>query len=268
MDYLYHYTNLSSLALILSNKTIRFNSLCNVDDLQEQETEDIKNLGRFCFISSWTDDSSESIPMWNMYTEMASGVRIRLPKFPFEETKSVTEKDGKPIFKYGHIDDIASIIPVQKMLEYKFYTPGLQRQENILFEVQYTQDKKKLYPKIFSESLEGVELAFGNLGIYKNEGWKFQKEWRYKFLALPLDLSDEEHMEENLKVMVSDIISGKANLSFSHYDIPILTEAFSQMEIVLSPKMSEGNRLIVNNLVEKYNPTAKVYESVYKGKLA
>ncbi len=31
-DYLYHYTSIENLALILKNKTIRFNSLINVDD--------------------------------------------------------------------------------------------------------------------------------------------------------------------------------------------------------------------------------------------
>ena len=66
IEYLYHYTNIETLALILKNRTIRFNSLDKMDDLQEQQTADIKNIGQFCYISSWTDDSTESIPMWNM----------------------------------------------------------------------------------------------------------------------------------------------------------------------------------------------------------
>ena len=66
-EYLYHYTNIETLALILHNHTFRFNSLDKMDDLQEQETADLKNAGQFCYISSWTDDVAESIPMWNMY---------------------------------------------------------------------------------------------------------------------------------------------------------------------------------------------------------
>lgn len=31
-EFLYHYTSIDSLALILKNRTIRFNSLINVDD--------------------------------------------------------------------------------------------------------------------------------------------------------------------------------------------------------------------------------------------
>ena len=63
MDYLFHYTSVDILALILKNRTIRFNSLDRMDDLQEQETADIKNVGQFCYISFWTDDEEESIPM-------------------------------------------------------------------------------------------------------------------------------------------------------------------------------------------------------------
>ena len=46
-EYLYHYTNIETLALILRNQTIRFNSLDKMDDLQEQQTADIKNIGQF-----------------------------------------------------------------------------------------------------------------------------------------------------------------------------------------------------------------------------
>ena len=82
--YLYHYTSVESLALILENSTIRLNSLDRMDDLQEKETKDLKGLGSFCYVSSWTDDHSEQIPMWKMYTDLKAGVRIRLKTLPFK----------------------------------------------------------------------------------------------------------------------------------------------------------------------------------------
>lgn len=51
-----------------------------MDDLQEQETSDITNVGQFCCISSWTENEAESIPMWKMYSSLESGVRIKLKK--------------------------------------------------------------------------------------------------------------------------------------------------------------------------------------------
>ena len=62
-DYLYHYTSLENLALILKNRTIRFSPLSKVDDLQESRSRDLKNVGRFVFVSCWTDEKEESIPM-------------------------------------------------------------------------------------------------------------------------------------------------------------------------------------------------------------
>lgn len=44
MRYLYHYTSLETLALILKNKTLCFNSLLNVDDVEEAQSKD---MGKF-----------------------------------------------------------------------------------------------------------------------------------------------------------------------------------------------------------------------------
>ena len=43
-EYLYHYTSIETLLLILKNKTLAFNSLINVDDLEECESKDIKKI--------------------------------------------------------------------------------------------------------------------------------------------------------------------------------------------------------------------------------
>ena len=44
MEFLYHYTSLETLALILKNKTVCFNNLLNVDYIEEAETEIWANL--------------------------------------------------------------------------------------------------------------------------------------------------------------------------------------------------------------------------------
>ena len=45
MDYLYHYTSIETLALILKNNTLCFNNLLNVDDSEEAETFDMGKFG-------------------------------------------------------------------------------------------------------------------------------------------------------------------------------------------------------------------------------
>ena len=98
VEYLYHYTSIETLELILKHKTIRFNSLDKMDDLQEQETADLKNIGQFCYISSWTDDPTESIPMWNMYASLNRGVRIRIRKNPFKVYENTASELSKVSF--------------------------------------------------------------------------------------------------------------------------------------------------------------------------
>ena len=83
--HLYHYTSIENLLLILKTKSICFSSLENVDDMEEMETEDLKNFGRFYYVSCWNKSSKESIPLWTMYSQDMKGVRIELPIFPFEK---------------------------------------------------------------------------------------------------------------------------------------------------------------------------------------
>ena len=51
---LYHYTSIENLLLILKTKSICFSSLENVDDMEEKETGDLQNFGRFYYVSAGT----------------------------------------------------------------------------------------------------------------------------------------------------------------------------------------------------------------------
>lgn len=82
---LYHYTSLDTLALILTNKSICFNTLLNVDDIDEAETSDLGQFGKYVYVSCWTDEAAESIAMWQLYTPNMHGVRIQLPVYPFKK---------------------------------------------------------------------------------------------------------------------------------------------------------------------------------------
>ena len=62
-DVLYHYTSVESLAMILSTKTFRLSPLSALDDSQEEKAEDVTKIGRTIFVSCWTDDDKESIPV-------------------------------------------------------------------------------------------------------------------------------------------------------------------------------------------------------------
>ncbi len=85
MDYLFHYTTVDTLELILKYKTIRFNALYKMDDFQEQYSAHGPALGKHYFISSWTEAEEEIPRMWKEYCkpDPSRGVRLRMPVNPF-----------------------------------------------------------------------------------------------------------------------------------------------------------------------------------------
>ena len=263
--YLYHYTNIETLALILQNHTFRFNSLNKMDDLQEQETADLKNVGQFCYISSWTDDVDESIPMWNMYTSINSGVRIKLKKHPFKFHENTADElrqvINAPVTDNTNGTPLKSLIPFADMFRRKFIAAGATP-ENILHKVEYSSDHEKLYPQLVHVDGDKFSIALGTLGKYKNTHWAFQNEWRYILLLFPLDLNQPvETLSQAAQIMGNKILQGLEKQPFPFYDMIIDDAAYCEMEITLSPKISTGNRIIVENLVKRYNPSAIVKDS-------
>jgi len=93
---LYQYTSVGSLEEILQSRTLRFSRLDKVNDPQEATASDLPFASSSIFVSCWTSEEAESIPMWSMYGETLRGVRVRLPAnmFAGRRTAMVYEKGG------------------------------------------------------------------------------------------------------------------------------------------------------------------------------
>jgi len=75
---IYHYTTIETLALILKNKTIRFNRLDQVDDVEETmygSGPDDLIYEKYTFTSCWTKEEQENLALWKMYAGY-DGIRI------------------------------------------------------------------------------------------------------------------------------------------------------------------------------------------------
>ena len=119
-----------------------------------------------------------------------------------------------------------------------------------------------MYPHILKEDWEHFTLVLGNLGKHKNLHWKFPKEWRYILIILPLNINQPvEKSLVNFQIIANKMKLGLEKQPFPHYDMSIYAEAFADMEITLSPRISAGSRIIVQNFIEKYNPAALLTES-------
>lgn len=266
---LFHYTSLSSFALILKNRTIRFTRLDKLDDPQESRTADSRNLAKTRFASCWTACSNESIPMWREYAGVGCGVRIELPVDPFRRycwSKDVLEGvTGLPCENVngGGSPFNASLVPFEALWDKGLYVMAAAGKNGILKEVEYTDDHGLLFPEIIEWHDDGSLTAqVGDLGTRKATAWSYQAEWRYLLTIIPIDMKgswfDQEAALSRLGAFVSDRADAETP---AWYDLEISDEAFSCMRVTASPGMSAGNRVIMDALLDRYNPAASVIPS-------
>ena len=263
---LYKYTTLESLALILKSKKIRLNPLTAMDDLQEAETGDEIEYGKYVFISSWMDQPLESIAMWKLYSNMSSGVRIGLQRYPFKKY-TITKQDMERVFPNVEVNGTQAdlIVPIEECFNDSYFILNFLYEKS-LEKVEYTDDPKRLSPKVFTIGNEEIKLASAKLGKYKNTYWEFQNEERYVLRFLPVDVKQMLGPAVNAAdIVYKSFINTKDFLPY--YDLKISDEAYCSMEITLSPQFSDGNRVILESLCEKYNPNMRISESALRNRV-
>lgn len=256
-DYLYHYTNLSSLGLILKNQNLKFNTLKNMDDLEEIKAKDLSEYGKYYYVSSWTDDKEEKLSLWNMYTRDMSGVRIKLHTLPFET------------YTYHIREGIVDIVSDDNFFPQEFYkndkfVPIYYPNKSFVDRIEYTDDEALLCPQLISYNYDKNEtsLDLNILGHYKRKEWYFQDEIRYKILFLPVKLNEMG----DLNIIKRNIIEQK-NMPFDSCFLKIKDKYFKEIEITKGHKMNEADSEILDLLVKNYCPTAFIKESKFKGKI-
>jgi hypothetical protein len=255
-QFLYHYTNVESLAYILSTKKIRFSCLSNVDDINDGENPHFSHLRNFYFVSCWTDLEQESIPFWNMYTKDMSGVRIKLPVRPFV-IHQIPYEEHKVFVNYQY-----SIFPKEEVFgnDYVIYPF-----EEILDKITYTKNIKLLNPDIIEIDDDGeiakVNFEFSKYAINKSILWRFQSEWRYSAFALPKSVAQNFDQDGIIKFAKGEY----PNISQKYLYADIKPELYNVMEIVLGPKQNHAQQLIVKSLMKEFCPNAKITNSILTG---
>ena len=273
MDYLYHYTSVESLALILKNKSFRLSPLSVLDDLQEERVKDSQTFGEYVFVSSWTEDDEESIPMWNMYSSMSYGIRIKMKKNPFktyeiDKTLLLHEFHNVQLTQniFGGYDMVFSaekpsgyttkfsiknlIIPPKDFFSEKYFLYNCCPND-ILIKVDYTNKNELLTPQIVND----YSIFIGKLGRHKKKCWEFQKEWRYILRFSPIGFKEiVNHPIDSLEAIYKRYCNPTKALPFKYFYLTLEDDALDTMEITLSPKLSEGYRTIIQLLKQKYNP--------------
>lgn len=271
--YLYHYTSIDTLLLILKNKTICFNSLVNVDDLEECETGDIKKLGRFCYASCWTDSDEELIALWSMYTPNMQGVRIKLEQFPFvkynyKKGDYYFKEDSTSFINYKELteEDKASIVPNCPILTKVIYTDD----ESLLFLISKNVEKQTINANGKITNTENISYKIDKIGKYKRKNWEFQNEVRYLISMTPwsvreLELcSKQKDFVKAQRELLNRLENENIKEPYDRYFLKLDENKLENIEILLGPKVTEAQKEIVNLIVKEYCPTAKIYQSTLK----
>lgn len=277
-DFLYHYTSIDGLAHILKTRQIRFSRLDLLDDVSEGQSRDEVDWRKYYFVSCWTANEEESIPLWNMYTPEMKGVRLKLPTQLFK----LYEINLSDIPEFIQIADttqapkganirVFSYMPYEVLHgEDYFVMPNFFNDENWPLKVEYTNDEALLNQDLieYNDHLQMTHIKSFEIAKYKKKVWSFQDEWRFRifcFNAAPRSLKDEMTENDYYNLMVKELSTLGKGVSQEHFSMDIDDKAFSSIEISLGSKLELAQEIIVDALVKVYCPTAVVKQSALSG---
>lgn len=265
--FLYHYTSVDTLELILRNKTIRFNPLNKMDDPLEQWSAHGVQEGKHVFVSSWSDQCNEIPDMWKQYCKPGpeTGVRIKLPTNPFSTVqnnlpfgiKECLQKQIALVDSFvfwalgkhtiGDLDEdqklfhkaldkhpeqkprLASIMDGFTHNTVECYTRDVN---SLLHQVTYTNDPNKLFPWLYFDYQGQHFEVYKDFGKYKDTSWAWQHEWRY-LLHFRMTTPGVRHADGSIDLYP---------LPFSYYDLILDNDKLKQMEVTLSPVITKRAR--------------------------
>lgn len=271
-DLIHHYTSINTLALILKNRNVRFNRLDRVDDVSEAKAFGKYDLSKNIFVSCWTDSNEESIPLWHIYTDNMTGVRISLPK-DFIKYQPLKPESEAALITHGEV--LSPISWEQLLTDEYFILPNILSREQFERKVEYVDDIEGIYKDAVNMDI-GIDgkanlsiSKVGDLAGYKHRNWSFQEEFRFVLFILPSipipegGITDKDFMSK-LPSHVIQCIHDGIGPSIEWFDLNI-GKAIDDVKVTLGPMCNEGDRIMIESLLSQYTSNGKVVDSVLKG---
>lgn len=271
---LYHYTTIDTLAHIMNNRSLKFNRLDQLDDVTESEPFADYNPLQYIFSCSFTFDPLESIPLWKMYANMDTGIRLEFdserlfkpvltvlkapihsheqhefPPYLYTAVKSEDILNDDYMLMFWSLPEEDSLCSCIKLKKIEYIDNFRDKYKSQLV----ITDKKKNDGSI-SRSLSYNPTDFG---FYKSRYWEFQKEIRCLIYAAPFPKDQNE---------MSVIASGKRELRTKYILVPLSQDSLDNLHITLAPKATESSRLIVESLTRGLQNVC-IKDSILKGKI-
>ena len=276
-DCLYHYTSVNNLAYILSQKTIRFNRLDRVADLDEGFDPEHELAKQLVFVSCWTAEEKESIALWKLYTDFC-GVRICLCRdmFMTENQSDNSENDLE------NVQDLKGECFKRNPENYTLHrTADSYNNAQRLYSEEYPEISKfpvtlqspatEIRGPSFVRYMNDIKSSIMDdelFGLLKKEEWTFEHEVRFRvFGAFSIDKikhvyrgEKEIQLDSIYLEQISKDVSKFYHPSMIHtykpseeyIDYPLSDEALVSMSILLGPQCEGSHKLIVEALAMQH----------------
>jgi hypothetical protein len=275
MGLIHHYTSINTLSLILKYQSIRFNRLDRVDDVSEAKSYGKYELGKFLFVSCWTDSEIESIPLWHMYTDKMRGVRITL------NDDWMYYRPLNPDPKYNMIQEGSLYAPVsfEKFFNDNYLIlPNIFQRDKVLRKVKYVDNPSTYLNdvvdlKVQPDGKANMQLKEVNdFATYKQKIWAFQEEVRFILFILPTipipadGFSNKQYLSALPSHVINSIISGTGP-NLEYFDIDINPKVLDNITVTLGPLCDNGDEIVVDSLLQKYTNKGVLQKSKLTGNI-
>lgn len=234
---IYHYTDITTLGLILKNKTIRFKRFDLMDD--RTETDGLPEmLKKNYFLSCWVLDKNEKIPQWAMYSP--NGVRIEMPvkwykKFPIPIAGTDQYLEKMPVEDSHPAKNLFYPRPFfdwyQNGQKY-YFAPPMDEEDGFIVKVEYDENFATLKKEHWRENEDGNGISLSHIATpirFKDAYWSFQDEVRF-------------YLHANCKHEERDGVP-------EYIDLPIDENALKEIKIRVYPNCSKEDFQRVKDLV-------------------
>lgn len=252
---IYHYTTIKSLALILISQKIRFKRLDLLDDLKEIDglPDELKSL---FYVSCWTEDNEENLSLWSLYTRV-KGIRIEFPNHFYQNNYIKRGDYGN----WGYDIDIVSPLPIEKLRTDKYFIGNsFWLDDGFYIKIEYSDKYTELKSQYIINDKEEIQVNnLSNLIRFKNSIWKFQNEYRFYLMAIPLPPL-EQFNGDTIKQINNHRI-GQLSNTHDFIDVDIDAAVLNNIIVRLHPNCDYADKVIVESLLSKYTENGKIQNS-------
>jgi hypothetical protein len=274
-EYVWHYTSIDTLGLIVQNQTIRFNRLDKVDDASEGLSFERLRLEKFFLVSSWTHQRDERIHQWDRYGDRGAGVRLCFPRRMFEY---------KPLYPPPELEMTVqgvteSPLPFRQVFGPDYLVlPTFLKDEHFARRVEYLSNfvaEKNSAIRINQDANRGtIEVSISHptrIACLTSPDWAHQEEYRFVIFVVPApvyrtDATYVQSLSRDLPNIAIDALVRGNQPSIDHLDIRLSPKVLSSIDITVGPLCDNDGLTRVTSLLRDL-PGATVSKSRLTGTL-